>query len=341
MAQLMAYYGIVEEIEMFPKFAFVKYKKVEEATKAFEKAEEICQRLGSPQGFRIFFSDPSRRAYVVSNHYEYDKQSAHVPVVFLGFPPITSATIDLEVIRPVVQKIAPVMTEYMRKNTNSQNRSYFLFSFDSVKTAIKVKQELNRRKDLLGDKRAEVAVLLDESAIMKGKDLSHTQKMYQSDSVQERQRRYPNDQMRQNMMQPMGYMSYPPNRMYPMPPYMPPPQYYPPSYYYEQQYYKPEEQEQPYPPSDSGNIHDLLKDVLASESRDTGNEKKPVKSGQGREEDILTQLLGSEAKLEREIEKKEEKEEKDKKEERQPSWSGFLTWKGSKRVGVDGHSNKV
>jgi hypothetical protein len=35
MAQLMAYYGIVEEIEMFPKFAFVKYKKVEEATKAF------------------------------------------------------------------------------------------------------------------------------------------------------------------------------------------------------------------------------------------------------------------------------------------------------------------
>lgn len=28
MAQLMAYYGIVEEIEMFPKFAFVKYKQV-------------------------------------------------------------------------------------------------------------------------------------------------------------------------------------------------------------------------------------------------------------------------------------------------------------------------
>ena len=65
----------------------------------------------------------------------------------------------------------------MRKNTNSQNRSYFLFSFDSVKTAIRVKQELNKRKDLLGDKRAEVAVLLDESVIMKGRDLSHTQKM--------------------------------------------------------------------------------------------------------------------------------------------------------------------
>ncbi len=49
-----------------------------------------------------------------------------------------------------------------------------------MKTAIRVKQELNKRKDLLGDKRAEVAVLLDESVIMKGRDLSHTQKMYQS-----------------------------------------------------------------------------------------------------------------------------------------------------------------
>lgn len=103
-----------------------------------------------------------------------------MPVVFIGFPPITSATIDLEVIRPVVEKFALVTGEYMRKNTNSQNRSYFLFCFDSVKTAIRVKQELNKRKDLLGDKRAEVAVLLDEATIMKGKDLTHTQKMFQS-----------------------------------------------------------------------------------------------------------------------------------------------------------------
>lgn len=65
----MAYYGIIEDIEMFPKFAFVKYKQVIEATTAFERAEEISQRLGSPQGFRIFFSDPLRRAYVVSNNY--------------------------------------------------------------------------------------------------------------------------------------------------------------------------------------------------------------------------------------------------------------------------------
>ena len=64
-----------------------------EATTAFERAEEISQRLGHPPGFRIFFSDPSRRAYVVSNNYEYEKQSVHV--VFIGFPPITSATVEM------------------------------------------------------------------------------------------------------------------------------------------------------------------------------------------------------------------------------------------------------
>lgn len=131
----------------------------------------------------------------------------------------------------------------MRKNSNSQNRSYFLFCFDSVKTAIRVKQELNKRKDLLGDKRAEVAVLLDEATIMKGKDLSHTQKMFQSESAQDRYRKsnpYGNEAMKHGMMpMPMGYHMYPPNRMYPPPmqPYMPP--YYPPPYYYDQPYYKP------------------------------------------------------------------------------------------------------
>jgi hypothetical protein len=88
----------------------------------------------------------------------------------------------MEVIKPVVEKIAPTVSDYMRKNTNAQNRSYFLFTFDSVKTAIRVKQELNRRKDLLGDKRAEVAVLIDEEAVTKGHDLSHTEKMFQNDA---------------------------------------------------------------------------------------------------------------------------------------------------------------
>jgi len=69
MHQIMSQFGIIEDIEIFPKFAFVKYKLVNEATQAFERAEQIHQMLGSPSGFRVFFSDPSRRAHIVSNNY--------------------------------------------------------------------------------------------------------------------------------------------------------------------------------------------------------------------------------------------------------------------------------
>ena len=157
----MSYYGLIEEIEIFPKFAFIKYKQVQEATTAFERADEISNHLGTPQGFRIFFSDPARRAYIVSNHYEFEKQSPILPILFVGFPPITSAQVEMEVIKPVCEKYGTIVKEYMRKNSNSQNRSYFLFTFDSTKNVIRAKQELNKRKDLLGDKRTEVSILLD------------------------------------------------------------------------------------------------------------------------------------------------------------------------------------
>jgi len=68
-------------------------------------------------------------------------------------------------------------------------------------------------------------------------------------------------------------------------------------------------------------------------------EKKPEKSQEGREEDILSKLLGSEANISHD--QKEEEGEYKKEEEREPSWSGFLMWKTMKRVGVDGHSKKV
>lgn len=178
----MSQYGIVEEIEQFPKFAFVKFKQVSEATTAFERAEEIYYKFGNPPGFRIFFSDPTRRAYIVSNHNQYERQSPSTPILFLGYHPITSATVQLSVLRPVCEKYGKITNQYIRKNTNSQNRSYVLFTYSDIKAAIKAKQELNRRKDLLGDKRVQVALLLDENVILKNRDLSHTEKMFQEPS---------------------------------------------------------------------------------------------------------------------------------------------------------------
>lgn len=117
--------------------------------------------FGNPPGFRILFSDPSRRANIVGNHYEYDRQSPFLPILFLGFPPVTSATIDMEVMRSVCEKYGTIVNSYMRKNSNNQTRSYFLFTYDNLKSALRAKTELNRRRDLLGDKRVEVTLLLD------------------------------------------------------------------------------------------------------------------------------------------------------------------------------------
>lgn len=81
---------------------------------------------------------------------------------------------------------------------------------------------------------------------MKGRDLSHTQKMFQSEAAQDKGRRqnynqgmYDHSNRYQQMMGPPpmhmgGYGMYPDPRMYPPPnAYMPP--YYPPQpYYYDQ-----------------------------------------------------------------------------------------------------------
>jgi hypothetical protein len=62
----------------------------------------------------------------------------------------------------------------MRKNSNSQTRSYIIFTYSNIKDALRAKMELSKRRDILGDKRVEVTLLLDEEVILRGKDLSHT-----------------------------------------------------------------------------------------------------------------------------------------------------------------------
>ena len=115
----------------------------------------------------------------------------------------------------------------------------------------------------------------------------------------------------------MNYPVYPGRMGLPPNPYMPYyPQHPPPYFYPEQPFFKPEEERlEIYQNNNSAenknnedaegneNIHDLLKDVLGSD-KGTGYEKKPEKSETGREEDILSKLLGSESGL------KEEKGEK-------------------------------
>ena len=93
MANVMCEFGPVEATEIFPKFAFVKYRRAADAAIAFENALKIYNIFGANSGFRIAFSDPSRRKDIVANHYELERTSLYIPTLFLGFPPITSARI--------------------------------------------------------------------------------------------------------------------------------------------------------------------------------------------------------------------------------------------------------
>ncbi len=69
----------------------------------------------------------------------------------------------------------------MRKNSNNQTRSYFLFEFEDIKGATRAKIELNRRRDILGDKRAEITLLMNEEFVMKGRNFEYTRHKYQGD----------------------------------------------------------------------------------------------------------------------------------------------------------------
>lgn len=73
-----------------------------------------------------------------------------LPVLFLGFPPITSANVEINHMLGVCEKYGTITNYYLKKSTNAQMRSYFLFTYDTLKNALRAKNELCRRKDLLG-----------------------------------------------------------------------------------------------------------------------------------------------------------------------------------------------
>lgn len=65
---IMQQFGTLEKIELFSKFCFVRYRMAEDATRAYEKAHILQSQLGNLPGFRISFSNPKKRGYIVSNN---------------------------------------------------------------------------------------------------------------------------------------------------------------------------------------------------------------------------------------------------------------------------------
>jgi hypothetical protein len=130
----------------------------------------------------------------------------------------------------ICERYGTIVDTYIRKSHSPQTRSYILLTFDSARNAIKAKIELSKRRDLLGDKRVEVALLIDEEAIMKGRNFDYTMEKFQSNNS------YPDKRMQKpNQPNGMGYLpqgllnedGYPPmSDVMPYSPY----QNYPPNY---------------------------------------------------------------------------------------------------------------
>lgn len=127
----------------------------------------------------------------MSNHYDFEKNAALLPILFLGFPPITSANLDISHMMGICEKFGTITSYYLNKSTKPQMRSYILFTYDNIKNALRAKQELCRRKDLLGDKRVEITLLLDEESITKGRDFSNTEKNFAYEEADEKTKKPP------------------------------------------------------------------------------------------------------------------------------------------------------
>jgi hypothetical protein len=62
-----------------------------------------------------------------------------LPILFLGFPPITSANVDINHMLNVCEKYGTIINYFLKKSTNAQMRSYFLFTYDNLKNALRAK----------------------------------------------------------------------------------------------------------------------------------------------------------------------------------------------------------
>lgn len=342
MRDIMSQFGSVENLEIFTKFAFVKFRQVSEATNAFEKASRMHELFGKPPGFRVFFSEPEKRTNVVGNHYEYDKQMNCLPILFLGFPPITSSLVDENHMKSICERYGTIINTYIKKSHSPQTRSYILLTYDSLRNAIKAKMELSKRKDLLGDKRVEVALLMDEEAVMKGHNFEYTIEKFQSNSsIYDKRLPRPGGSFPPGgQYMPMGSMpQYPPYQNYPpgypsmpmmgmhpnMPPNMGMMPYYPMMPMMPMESMQPGMMKGPFVPDPSEPYHDdmfnIINNVLKNDRKD---DEAP--RGDARDRDPHDRSP--------EVDKPTYHESAH--EGREPDWCGFLFRNKANKVGIDG-----
>lgn len=81
-------------------------------------------------------------------------------ILFISFPKNTSSKLTLPQILELCKEFGKVENYFYKKSLNPLFKSYLLINYTEPKSAQKAKGDLCRKKDLLGDRRCEIAVLL-------------------------------------------------------------------------------------------------------------------------------------------------------------------------------------
>ncbi|CAK60357.1 unnamed protein product (macronuclear) [Paramecium tetraurelia] len=198
--RIFSHYGIVERIDIIPKqianFAYVKFKKLDAVNQAIQNQQFITDQLDGSGNVKIYPSDPFKRTQIVGNAEDTEKDEDMLPIMFIGFPPNQSFTIDEKFLKKMAQKYGgDVKGIQIFQPQSPQLRSYVLIEFSQLRDCKKARRKFCRYKiQILGDKKCDVAILSNYSANPQNKKQANPYMPYGMDYMA------PNQQMPMHMM---------------------------------------------------------------------------------------------------------------------------------------------
>jgi RNA recognition motif-containing protein len=161
-------YGTVDNIEIFQKpnqiFAFLRYEKVSQASKAFENVDPLGLQLRA--NLKISFSDYLKRNSIVGDSLTVqDNKDEMVPYVFLCYS--NGASLPKEgFVREKLAEYGQIISVLMRPSYNNNLKSFILVEYSTLEEALACRKGYNEddegghKKLKLGDRKLEVNILI-------------------------------------------------------------------------------------------------------------------------------------------------------------------------------------
>lgn len=167
---IMRMYGKIENYERHQNHTFVKYYKVEYASKAFQNHKGISIQLKSPE-LKIYFSDHLRRFDIVGDSFDYINEQELTNVLYIGYP-ANGEPLHEYAVRNACEKYYKVKGITKSVNKIQSTKDYYLVQFEKVEHAKKVYQKLFDNRHKLFRQKTDVSIVLNaDKFFSKNKDI--------------------------------------------------------------------------------------------------------------------------------------------------------------------------